>query len=415
MKNGTFTLSDYRASINFYSNDMADNSHYNILDILLNTLKENGFKVQIDQEVFNRYSSIAQDYFEGFYNKLTFKSHRYPSGFEIKFFYDTERGEYDFDKLDKMPYITKLECIKFINIIKNKLLELGFKDVTTPKYKFAVDNIKQKYINEWHHENIDNMNFKLSDLDRQTTESYNNKDRDKNIIYNGQIKYFRDRNGYLQRGKVYHNINNMWWVITNDIEYRNVASFELFDLNDMDKRHLKKIKFIKKYMNPKRKEYSNQEYRIGDNLFIINCRTGLFKAITEYGCYKYHWSASDKYKENLLSFNKGYILDKFSYNKELEEIDYENTIKDWKRTILEWRRNNDLDKRIARELYDCIENDLDDTMSEEYLCKTFYDKCFDNDIDYPYEDFSVTNKYTNDTNSFWNLFEQFRDILKEEL
>ena len=416
MKNGSFRLSDYTASLNFYSNNMKDEEHYKILDVLLNTLKENGFKVQIDQDTLNNYPIIAKDYFEGFYNELAFKSHRYPSGFEIKFFYNTERGEYDFDKLNKMPYLTKLECIKYTYVLKNKLLELGFTDESKKKYKLSEDYIKQKYVEGWHHKDIKDMNFKLSDLDGITCkENYNNKDRDKKIIYNGQIKYFRGYKGYLQRGKVYQNINNMWWVILNDTDYTNIASFELFDINDKDRKSLKKIKRIKKYMNPRRNEYKNQEYRIGDNLFIINCRTGMFKATTEYGCYKYNWSSSDKYKQNLLRFDKGYILDKFSYDKELTEMDYDNTINNWKKTILEWRRNDDLNEEQARNLYNFIESQIDDSMNEEEICRLFYDECSDNDIDYPYEDFDITKKYTKETNEFWKLFEQLRDILKKEL
>lgn len=324
MKGKNFKLSDYSTSLYFYNDISNDDSHYEILEILLNILKEHGFETGLDQEVLRNYESISKDYFEGKRNKLVFKSHRYPSGFKIKFFYDTERGQYDFDKLEKMPYITRLEFLKHIKILENKLIELGFENKTEEKYKKAEDKIKQGYVDSWHHD-IKDMNFKLSDLDGTTTESYNNKDRDKKVIHNGEVKYFRNYKGYLQRGKVYHNINNMWWVILNNSDYTNIASFELFDLNDKDKEKLKKIKKKRLYMNPKKKEYHNQEYRIGDNLFIINCRTGLFKANTNYGHYEYHWSPSDYHKENILRFNKGYILDKF---QNTEEMDFEATMKD---------------------------------------------------------------------------------------
>lgn len=412
MENKSFKLSDYSTSLYFYNDIRNDNSHYEILDVLLNTLKEHGFNTGLDQDVLKNYKSIAKDHFEGVRNKLAFKSHRYPTGFEIKFFYDTERGQYDFDTLEKMPYITKLEFLKYIKILKNKLIELGFEDKTKIENKSAEEKIKEDYVNCCHHENIKDMNFKLSDLDGKTDKySYNHTDRDKKVIHNGETKYFRSRRGYLQRGKVYHNINNMWWVILNDTNYTNIADFEMFDLNDKDKEQLRKIKKKKLYMNPKRREYHNQEYRIGDNLFIISCRTGLFKAITEYGYYEYHWSSSDHHKENILSFNQGYILNKF---QNTEEIDFDATMKDWKETIIEWRRDNDLTEEQARNLWTCIE-ELDNNMSEEYTCRTFYDACEDEDIEFPYESFSITKKYTDNVISFWNLFEQFRDILREEL
>lgn len=412
MKNGSFKLSDYSTSLYFYPNDMKDNSHYKILDIILNILKECGFSADIEQDALNNYPSIAKDYFEGKRNKLAFKSHRYPNGFELKFFYDTERGQYDFDKLDKMPYITKLEFLKYIKILQNKLVELGFENETKESCKLAEDEIKQRYIDSCHKEQKD-MNFKLSDLDGTTCEgSYNNTDRDKKTIHNGEIKYFRTRNGYLQKGKVYHNINNMWWVILNDSDYSNVADFSLFSLTDEDRKQLKKIKKKKLYMNPKRKEYHNQEYRIGDNLFIINCRTGLFKAMTQYGYYEHYWDRSDNHKNNILRFNKGYILNKLAHDK--TEMDFEATIKEWKETILEWRRDTSLSEEQARNLWSSIEN-LDDSTSDEYICREFYDACDDEDIDCAYESFGTTTKYTDDVIKFWDLFERFRDLLREEL
>jgi hypothetical protein len=48
-------------------------------------------------------------------------------------------------------------------------------------------------------------------------------------IENGQVKYFRDYHGYLCRGVVFHNINNMWWVKLNEFNYTNIADFRLFD------------------------------------------------------------------------------------------------------------------------------------------------------------------------------------------
>lgn len=411
----SFKLSESYTSLYFYnrSNTRNDESHYKTLEILLETLKEHGFEAGLDKEVSERYSSISRDYFEGVRNKLAFKTHRYPTGFEFKFFYDTERGQYDFDRLDKMPYITKLEYLKYSKILVDKLIELGFENESKEEYKTPEDKIKARFVEAHWYPNIKDINFNLSDLDGTTTESYNNKDRDNKIIHNGEIKYFRTRNGYLLRGKVYHNINNMWWVIENDSDYTNEACFSLFDLTEEDKKQLKKIKKIKLYMNPKRKEYHDQEYRIGDNLFIINCRTGLFKAVTEYGCYQHYWDRSDYHKNNILRFNKGYILNKLTSDKD-EIIDFEATMKDWKETILEWRRDTSLEEEQARNLWDALE-EFDSGMSEEYICREFYDVCNDNDIDCPYESFEPSKKFTDDVIKFWDLFEQFRDLLRKEL
>lgn len=60
-------------------------------------------------------------------------------------------------------------------------------------------------------------------------------DRDRKVIRNGDLKYYRDDcTGYLYRGKAYHNINNMWWILQPCGTVRNVAAFELFDLQEGD-------------------------------------------------------------------------------------------------------------------------------------------------------------------------------------
>ncbi len=48
----------------------------------------------------------------------------------------------------------------------------------------------------------------------------------------GQVKYYYDEyeGRYLRKGVVWHNINNMWWVLSGG-ECRNLACFQLFDYN----------------------------------------------------------------------------------------------------------------------------------------------------------------------------------------
>lgn len=88
--------------------------------------------------------------------------------------------------------------------------------------------IKRDYVISWHHPQND-INFKLSDLDGKTSEHYGNKDRDGKTLFNGQIKGYKDYDGKFGKGKIYHNINNMWWVIPSLYERRNIAAFHFFD------------------------------------------------------------------------------------------------------------------------------------------------------------------------------------------
>lgn len=212
--------------------------HFGTLHRIFNVLRVEGFIIENDAEVAK---CIRSDYYIGRRGDLEFYAHRYPAGFEIRFFQNVvfenpNGGRYDSDEFQKMPYLIRLRFVKYRDkiIALMKSLE-DLEDETKQNPRLAEERIKARYVEEWHHEQKD-MNFRLSDLDGQTQEPYNSRDRDGKTVYNGEVKYFRHWNGRLYRGRVYHNINNMWWVILDRFTVRNVASFELFDLTPEDNR-----------------------------------------------------------------------------------------------------------------------------------------------------------------------------------
>lgn len=210
-------------------------SHYHLFAETMSFLGSIGFYVSEDKNIKKNYPILNKDHRQGRYADLEFKAQRYPAGFEITFyqnvvFENSHGGEYDFDKRKKMPYLLEKQFALTVKKLSTFFLSKGIECSSDPEYTSAIDKIKHNYVFSWHHPQKD-MNFSLSDLDGTTCEDYNHKDRDHKTVTNGEIKYFRDYNGYLMRGKVYHNINNMWWVITNERELRNIGSFELFDLS----------------------------------------------------------------------------------------------------------------------------------------------------------------------------------------
>ena len=212
--------------------------HFGTLHRIFNMLRAEGFSIENDAEVAK---CIRRDYYIGRRGDLELYAHRYPAGFEIMFFQNVvienkNGGRYDFHKFQKMPYMIRLRFMKY----RDKIIALlksveDLKDESKADPRLAEEWIKARYVEEWHHEQKD-MNFLLSDLDGQTQESYNGRDRDEKTLHNGDVKYFRHWDGRLYRGRVYHNINNMWWVILDRFTVRNVASFELFDLTPEDNR-----------------------------------------------------------------------------------------------------------------------------------------------------------------------------------
>lgn len=239
-------------------------SHFPLMHRLMNFIKDRGFAIKHDEHV---HKIIRKDYWYGRKGDLEFEAQRYPSGFKFEFFQNinfenVNGGRYDFDKFEKATYLIKLLWINETKKMGEFLESLGITNDSDPLLKTAEDKIKFDYVKCWHHPQRD-MNFKLADLDGKTDEySFNHTDRDGKTIYNGQIKYFYIWNtNRLMRGKVYHNINNMWWVILNDTEYTNIADFELFDPTAADfkikrkaedrkpKEYLEKLKSIEKLSN----------------------------------------------------------------------------------------------------------------------------------------------------------------------
>ena len=213
--------------------------HYGYFYQLINMLGAEGFNVCMDPDVDK---IIRRDHWIGKRGDLEFHAEKYPGGFKIEFFQNvvhenSHGGRFDFNKLQKMPYMIRLRYQKYMNQLIRLLKYLvDVEDTTTRSPKLAEEWIKCRYVEEWYHEQKD-TNFDLHSLDGQTPpESYNGLDRDKKQLHNGEIKYFRNHNGYLFRGRVYHNCNNMWWVIVDKFTVTNIANFELFDLGPEEKR-----------------------------------------------------------------------------------------------------------------------------------------------------------------------------------
>lgn len=197
-----------------------------------------GFFVGEDKEIKKNFEILNPYHRYGRYGDLEFKSEIYGIGFEITFFqnvcYENPNGGYsDFDKLKKMPYLIRLQFELTIKKLTAFFENMDIKVSRKKEYKGA-RFIVQQYIESWN--KTEKEIFDLSEIDGETPEySYQSLDRDHKVIRNGDLKYYRDNcTGYLYRGKAYHNINNMWWVLQPCGTVRNVAAFELFDLQEGD-------------------------------------------------------------------------------------------------------------------------------------------------------------------------------------
>lgn len=223
----------YRGAIP-WSSDKEGNPHWENFVNTMKFLSSIGFYVSEDRDIKKNYPRLSDNHKSGGFDNLRFKAEYSPNKFRISFYQDinyenANGGYYDFDKYQKMPYLIR----KRFDWTLHKLIEYfescGFIVEQEQEYKGS-EFIIRDYIKSWYHPQHEP--FDLSEIEGQTLDKYNSEDANGKILHNGEVKYFRNFNGYLYRGKVYHNINNMWWVLLPDGMVHNKASFELFDLNE---------------------------------------------------------------------------------------------------------------------------------------------------------------------------------------
>lgn len=239
-----------------YKEEKEGNPHWENFKDAMRFLGSIGFYVGEDKEVKRMYPALNDSRRAGRYADLKFKAEWHANAFHIQFYQDVRHenrngGFYDFDKLEKMPYLIRkqyeLTERKFAAYFEKKGFLVSYQANKMRGKAFIIND----YIRSCHHPQT--AWFRLEEVDGQTPEyEYNAKDRDGRILHNGETKYFRDWGGYLCRGVVYHNINNMWWVLLPDGNVRNRACFDLFDLTGEEPRGR-----IKKHRPPE--EYAERK------------------------------------------------------------------------------------------------------------------------------------------------------------
>lgn len=126
----------------------------------------------------------------------------------------------------------ELEIVKLIQRMKNLNIQGSGIDRKKP-LPHAEDIIQKLQLNKHIHGDIKSLE-QLANVVNERIKSddyfgkYNSVDKNKKTLVCGEIKYFYDYQRRLRCGTVYHNINNMWWVLSGGSRY-NVACFDLFD------------------------------------------------------------------------------------------------------------------------------------------------------------------------------------------
>lgn len=208
------------------TSDIGTYSHMNALRFVESVLMKYGIKVGSDEEVDKKFPLISD--FHRCYQqngcecKVYIRS--YCVGFRLK---TCDTAQY--------PYMASLRCKvminRIVNALKNVYPDAEVLCVDDKRNMTAKERIVYHYNNKtWHMKGVTDVE-KISEQAPKCGFAYvfNNTDKKGRTLLPGQTKYFYDSKGHLNRGIVYYNINNMWFVVLNDREYTNMACFDLFD------------------------------------------------------------------------------------------------------------------------------------------------------------------------------------------
>lgn len=207
---------------------------------IIRFLKKRGFSISENETYKKHYKCLSKYHKIGFKKDVALLMEINASSITVEFgniknlWKDMAQSFWDNPNDDRFTKITYLQNIAIKLEIK-KLTQFCLKfdlefiqenDRLNPE-QFIINKLKE---NKHIHGNVDCLNdIKLSIKPDSYNYIHNSNDKNKKKIVCGQTKYFYDyHNKRLSCGIVWHNINNMWWVICNGT-LRNIASFELFD------------------------------------------------------------------------------------------------------------------------------------------------------------------------------------------
>lgn len=223
---------------------------YETYNRILKVLRDSGFNVHKDPRIEEHFKTLSKYHDAGEKNHLHFKSEVYPVGCKFEFyqnivFENSSGGFYDFNKLEKMPYLIKkaFECAT-IKVAK-KLTELGF----TEAYKEAkspnpdpLRYFNDKWDDEYNRKRGDHRFQRGPDgwpSDKEV-DCWNRKDKDGIILTQGCVRYSRSFSGYLMRGRVYGGINGRWLFVygpgQHDFTFKNAGEFFSCDPRTLSRR-----------------------------------------------------------------------------------------------------------------------------------------------------------------------------------
>lgn len=197
---------------------------------LKRALRRKGFRFRRDPLTSAHYRRIARYHHLGTcpvgrHGELCCHAEVFPVGCRFTFYQEIVKenpksGRYDFNKRQKMPYVLGKKFEASIAALRAQLLRRGFVEhfrVESPNpdpLAFFNDRWDSDYERKRGTHRFERGPDGWPSMREISLECWGGaRDRDGAPLEHGAFRYFRDRKGYLMRGRVYGGINGMWMVV----------------------------------------------------------------------------------------------------------------------------------------------------------------------------------------------------------
>lgn len=204
-----------------------DRVDYETFNRIQHALEEVGFTFGADPRIERDYSCLSKWHRQGQRStcagEIFVKAETFPVGCRFEFYQQVNivnqnGGQYDFDKRQKMPYPIGKAFELALRAVRAHLAERGFTE--TIKTRSPNPDPLAWFNDHWDSEydrRRGKHRFERDETGWPTVEEIGKRcwgvTPEQPLIEQGGVRYFRDHNGRLLRGRCYGGINGMWTVV----------------------------------------------------------------------------------------------------------------------------------------------------------------------------------------------------------
>lgn len=203
---------------------------------IIQQLNRLGYNMRQDEEHDKQYACLSRYHRIGNKDELQCILKQTGRCIELEFYQDVYnidrkdgQGRYCFNKFERMPYLMQLEFRRTINRLTKYLQNVFGYQLKTKTGKSAKCGPGALTAYEWIKQDWESCSHYSPEVGhRAISGDYNRKTADGQLLQHGQRCYTTDRKGRVITGTAYHNINNMWWVVSGKYGWDNKACFEIY-------------------------------------------------------------------------------------------------------------------------------------------------------------------------------------------